>query len=86
MATTPRCVRCGRPADPRSTEFLDWRISEHNALICPGCLTPLDHTKHTEHTDAGSLTAAYRDEEILRLLDPDNNDHPDTEPGSRSDV
>ena len=74
MADPPQCGRCGRQADPQSTEFLDWRMTAHNALICPGCLTPLDHTEHTEHADAGSLTAAYRDEEILRQLDPDNND------------
>ena len=74
MADLPHCDRCGRPADPRSIEFLDWRITAHNVLICPGCLTPLDHNEHTGHADGGSLTAAYRDDEILRQLDPDNDD------------
>jgi hypothetical protein len=74
MADPPHCDRCGRPADPQSVEFLDWRITAHKVLICPGCLTPLEHTGHTEHADAGSLTAAYRDDEILRQLDPDNDD------------
>jgi hypothetical protein len=74
VADLPHCDRCGRPADPQSTEFLDWRITAHNVVICPGCLTPLDHNEHTGHADAGSLTAAYRDDEILRQLDPDNDD------------
>ena len=74
MADLPHCDRCGRPADPQSTEFLDWRITAHNVVICPGCLTPLDHNEHTGHADARSPTAAYRDDEILRQLDPDNDD------------
>jgi hypothetical protein len=68
----PRTVsRCGGQAEPGSTEFLDWQIAENNAVICPRCLTPLDHT---EHGEARSLTE-YRDDEVLRELDPDNDDH-----------
>ena len=74
MPDPPHCDRCRRPADTQSTEFLDWLITAHNLLICPGCLTPLDHTEHTEHADAGSLAAAYRDDEVLQQLDPDNDD------------
>jgi hypothetical protein len=70
MADPTHCVRCGGQAEPGSTEFLDWQIAENNAVICPRCLTPLDHT---EHGEARSLTQ-YRDDEVLRELDPDNDD------------
>ena len=69
MTGATRCARCGRDAEPGSAEFLDWQITEGHAVICPRCLTPREHAEHGE----SAFISADRDDEILRQLDPDND-------------
>jgi len=69
MADVTRCARCGRGAEPGSAEFLDWQITDDDAVICPRCLTPREHAEHGD----SAFQTGDREDEILRRLDPDTD-------------
>jgi DNA-directed RNA polymerase subunit RPC12/RpoP len=69
VTDTERCSRCGREVQVEAAEFVEWEVIEDGVVICPGCLTPVDH----EDRDSAVMTDSA-DDEILRRLDPDADD------------
>jgi hypothetical protein len=69
MPNAVQCSRCGRLVDAASANFIYWEIRADGTLICPGCLTPVDKIE-----DDSRVLTDSADDELLRDLDPDNDE------------
>jgi len=74
MPGTTQCIRCGRIGSTYATDFTSWRITDSGQAVCPNCQTPSDKTDD----DTPVLTDSP-DDELLRDLDPDNDEAGDDE-------
>jgi hypothetical protein len=71
MPEIVHCVRCGRITATGFTGFTSWHVTERGSAVCPNCLTP------SETGDDGTSPLTDRaDEQLLRDLDPDHGDPP----------
>jgi hypothetical protein len=68
MPFLAHCARCGRTAINTSSDFIYWRIEPGGSVICPGCLTTNDVI------DDGIVVTDDPDDQLLRDLDPDNDE------------
>jgi hypothetical protein len=74
MPFTHYCSRCGRTALSTSSDFIYWRAGPDSSVICTGCLTPSETTD-----DDTPLLTDSPDDQLLRDLDPDNDEADDDE-------
>jgi hypothetical protein len=74
MPGTTQCIRCGRIISTNLTGYISWRVTDSGHAVCPNCQTPSE----TVDDDTPLLTDSP-DDELLRDLDPDNDEAGDDE-------